>query len=137
MVLTNTVICFGQNVSDCDSSYIYKHFLFYHPETNTYDDIDEPFIEEYWFSEKENAKKYYFKAAFIKSIPVSQRVIMVSYLEKDQKLTAHQWIYHNIKTKSDTTRYFKILNTGYGIPYTELKIPEDVVKTYCTKCNFK
>jgi hypothetical protein len=137
LLLTNALFSYSQNVTECDSSYIYKHFLFYHLETNTYDDIDEPFLEEYWFTEKENAKKYFFKAAFLKSIPIGQRVIMVSYLDKEKKLEAHQWMYGNMETKKDTVNYFRILNTGYGIPYSDLKIPEEKVKLYCEKCNYK
>lgn len=62
---------------------------------------------------------------------------MVSYLDDERKLEAHQWIYNNLQSDSDTTRYFRILNTGYGIPYSKLKITEDIVKKYCSNCNYK
>lgn len=132
-----SILSYGQDVSKCDSAFIYKHFLFYHPDNNTFDDIDEPFIEEYWETEKKKAIKYYFLSAYLKSIPISQRVIMVSYLDDERKFEAHQWIYNNLQSDSDTTRYFRILNTGYGIPYSKLKITEEIVKKYCSNCNYK
>jgi len=132
-----SLVAIGQEVSSCDSAYIYKHFLFYHPENKTFDDIDEPYIEEYWETQNENAKKYYYLSAYLKSIPVTQRIIMISYLSTDKKYEAHSWIYNNLQSRSDTIKYFKILNTGYGIPYSELKITESVVKEYCKDCNYK
>ena len=132
-----TVLAYSQSVSEFDSIFIYKHFLFYHSESKTFDDIDEPFIEEYWTSENENAKKYYYLSAFLKSIPVSQRVIMISYLDDSQKNKAHQWIYNNLTTVQDTSKYFLILNTNYGIPYSKLNIPVNLVMKYCGKCKYK
>jgi hypothetical protein len=124
-------------VSDFDSSYIYKHFLFYHPETNAFDDIDEPFIEEYWETQNEKARKYYFLSAFLKSIPVVHRVIMLSYLDNEKKIEAHNWIYNNLQNSNDTIRYFKVLDSGYGVSYSKLKIPKCVVKKYCIECSYK
>lgn len=132
-----SVLSYGQNVSECDSAYIYKHFLFYNSLNNTFDDIDEPFIEEFWETEREKAIKYYFLASYLKSIPVSQRVIMISYLDEKRKFKAHKWIYNNLQSQTDTSNYFRILNTDYGIPYSRLNITEDIVKEYCPECTYK
>jgi len=131
------IISKGQVVEKCDSSFIYKHFLFYHEDNNTFDDIDEPFIEEYWETQKENAKKYFLHSAYLKSIPVSQRVIMISYLDDVEKMKAHKWIYSNLQTLSDTVKYFEILNTSYGVSYSKLNISKDVVNKYCSNCDYK
>ena len=132
-----TVLIYSQSVTECDSAFIFKHFLFYHSDSKTFDDIDEPFIEEYWTSENVKAQKYYYLSAFLKTIPVDQRVIMLSYLDDNQKNKGHYWIYNNLRTARDTIEYFLIMNTNYGIPYSHLNIPERTVMKYCTKCKYR
>jgi len=132
-----SVLLYSQKVSNKDSIYIYKHFLFYHSDNQSFDDIDEPFIEEYWKTKNEEAKNYFLLSAYIKSIPVNQRVIMISYLEEDQKFKAHQWIYNNLTSSQDTMEYFSILSTDYGISFYKLNIKENIVKKYCPGCKYK
>ncbi len=128
---------YSQKVTICDSTYIYKHFLFYHADNQSFDDIDESFIEEYWKTENEKAKNYFLLSAYMKSIPVTQRVILISYLKEDQKIKAHQWIYNHLKTSQDTVEYFSILNTSYGVSFSKLNITEAIVKRYCPACKYK
>ena len=127
----------AQDYSPSDSIYIYKTLLKYSSETNSYKDIDEPFIESYWKSDKKRAMKYFEKAAYIESIPIVQRVIMAHYLDQDCKKKLHEWMYSNLESKMDTVKYFKVLRTGYGLPYSELGIDEETVKKYCLKCKYK
>jgi len=84
---------------------------------------------------KNESKELFFVSAYIKSIPVNQRVIMISYLEEDQKFKAHQWIYNNLTSSQDTMEYFSILSTDYGISFYKLNIKENIVKKYCPGCN--
>jgi hypothetical protein len=136
-LFSSTTTIFSQSVTGADSIYIYKHFLFFNPENRTFDDIDEPFIEEYWLSQNVNAKRYFYLSTFLRSIPVSQRVILLSYLDNETKVKSHLWIYHHLTTRKDTTEYFNILNSEYGIPYIKLNIPRETLLKYCKTCNYK
>jgi len=137
-ILLLEVICLkSQNVSREDSAYIYRHFLFYNTEHRTFEDIDEPFIEEFYKKYPEKAKIYYFKAAFLNSIPVEQRVIMISYLDSLKQEQAHKWILKHLRTRYDTIKYFKVLASEYGFPYSKLGISEKEVKMYCPDCKYR
>jgi hypothetical protein len=128
---------YSQKVTKQDSIFIFKHLLFYHQENKTFDDIDEPYIEEYWSTQNENAKKYFYLSTFIRSIPISQRVILISYLDEETKIKSHNWIYLNMSNKNDTIEYYNILNSDYGIPYSKLKIEKGTLLKYCPSIKYK
>jgi two-component SAPR family response regulator len=127
----------GQQVSTEDSVYIYKHFLFYDSDSKTFDDIDEPFIEQYRNTNNEKAKKYYKLSAYLKSIPINQRVIMVSYLDDETKFEIHQWFLNNLKSSKEKTEYYLVLGTGYGFPYSKLGLSKEEVIKHCPRCSYQ
>ncbi|MFV0291227.1 MAG: hypothetical protein ACK5IJ_10110 [Mangrovibacterium sp.] len=130
MLVVNSASAFGQSVSKCDSTFIYNHLLSFKKDTNTFNDIDEPEIYEFYFSDSIKARKYFYEAAFLKSIPIDQRVIMVSYLEYDKKLNVHKWMYSNLENRKDTINYFRILDSDYGMPYSKIGIAESTIESY-------
>jgi len=126
----------GQNVNKEDSAYIFKQFLFYHLDSKTFDIIDEPYIEEYWNTNNEKAKKYYALAAYLTSIPIDQRVIMVGYLDNQKKIEAHQWLLANLKSTKEKSTYFMVLGTSYGVSYSSLGLSKDEVAKHCPRCKY-
>ena len=136
-LLVLSLVVFGQQYTDSDSVFIYQKFVKYSIQNGSYKDINEPFIENYWNSNNEVAAKYYEKAAYIRSIPIEQRVIMTHYLEKDCKMRLHEWMYDNLETRTDTVTYFKVLKTSYGIPYSKLGIKKRTLYRYCSRCEYK
>ncbi|MEQ8535244.1 MAG: hypothetical protein RIB86_25530 [Imperialibacter sp.] len=127
----------GQKVCKEDSAFIFKQFLFYHSDEETFDDIDEPYIEEYWNTNTEKAKKYYALSAYLTSIPIDQRVIMVGYLDDQRKLEVHKWMLANLKSPKEKSAYFMVLGTSYGVPYSSLGLSKDEVLSHCPNCKYK
>ncbi len=124
----------AQLVSEADSTFIFKRFLSYDNKANRFSDINEPFIETYWLEQTEKARFYFEKAAYLNTIPINQRVILISYLDDKPKMAAHRWVNQRLSSAAQKKEYYRVLNTGYGVPYSKLGISEEEVQQYCSHC---
>ncbi|BDD02310.1 hypothetical protein [Persicobacter psychrovividus] len=135
VVFCNDVLA-QRTVNKQDSIFIYKTLLFVNDSNFNQTNLDEPFIEEFWEENKIEALKYYKEAAYIKSISIVDRVIMIHYLPISEQLELHQWLMDNLESKIDTVSYYRVLDSDYGLNYSDLNIPKQLVYRYCPQCKY-
>ena len=58
----------------------------YNFDNKVFDDIDEPFLEELWESNKPKAKELFAKAIKLSTAPIHERLVLASYFYHDGDL---------------------------------------------------
>ena len=74
----------NNKLTETDSLLVLKKVYMYDFDRNKFEDIDEPFLEEFWSSEKQKAKVLYDKAIKLTSAPIWQRMILANRQRKEE-----------------------------------------------------
>lgn len=119
-----------------DSILVLKKVYMYDIDQNKFNDLDEPYIEDLWSSDKQKAKKLFEKAIKLESAPVYERMILASYFYHDNDLKQAEYVIKSCKNKSDTINVFRVMDS-YKIKFSDLKISRKLIELYCSDCQYK
>ncbi|MBK7626008.1 MAG: hypothetical protein IPJ16_02200 [Bacteroidales bacterium] len=123
-------------LSKSDSILVLKKIYIFNSETKKFDDIDEPYLEEIWNSNKGNAMVLFDKAIRLSIAPINEKMILASYFYKNKDFEKVKFVLSLCKTKIDSTQIFKVMNS-YGIKYSDLNIKPELLVKYCKDCKYQ
>ncbi len=119
-----------------DSILVLKKVYMYDFEQNKFNDLDEPYIEDLWLSDKQKAKKLFEKAIKLDSAPVYEKMILASYFYHDNDLKQVEYVIKACKNKSDTVNVFRVMDS-YKIKFSDLNISRKLLELYCSDCQYE
>ncbi len=124
-----------KGLQESDSLFVLQQIYNYDFDTKVFDDIDEMYLEEIWYSDKNKAEILFRKAIELNSAPIYERMILASYFyhSNDQKLVYK--VLKSCRTREDSSMVYNIMNT-YRIKYSDFNIRKEQVEKYCEKCHY-
>ncbi len=125
-----------KSLSREDSILVLKKVYMYDFKQNKFNDLDEPYIEDLWLSDKQKAEKLFEKAIKLENAPIYERMILASYFYHDNDLKKVEYVLKTCKSKSDTVNVFRVMDS-YKIKFSDLNINRKLLEIYCSDCQYK
>jgi len=126
----------NNKLTETDSLLVLKKIYMYDFDRNKFEDIDEPFLEDFWSSDKLKAKILYDKAIKLTSAPIWQRMILASYFYQDKEFGQVVSVLKSCKNSADTLKVFRIMDS-YQIKFSDFNISQKLVENYCKDFKYK
>jgi hypothetical protein len=126
----------NNKLTETDSLLVLKKVYMFDFDKNKFEDIDEPFLENLWSSDKPKAKSLFDKAIKLISAPIWQRMILASYFYQDKEFGQVISVLKSCKNRADTLNVFKIMDS-YQIKFSDFNIKKKLVENYGKDIKYK